>query len=136
MRSIRQRRGLHCADIRTEKSSSKLDLNLSVWLSKRYFCTETAFVRNLFQNGHSSTLIDMLKHSDRLPFQFKHQGFHSHEQTCNVGRAYYCQMINLWDFCLHVCRTCTNMYIVCWWFILILVRHCFVLHSLSYSKAS
>ena len=60
-------RGLHCGDIRTENCSSKLTLNLSDWLSKLCSRIEPAFVRNLFQIGHPSALIDMLKHSARLP---------------------------------------------------------------------
>ena len=40
-------------------------------LSERCFRTEPAlaFVRNLFQNGYPPTMIDMLKHSVRLPEQ-------------------------------------------------------------------
>ena len=54
-------------------------LNLSVWLSEGCFHTEPAFVWNMFQNGYLSTLIDVLKHSVRLPehgFQFKYLQFH------------------------------------------------------------
>ena len=71
--------GANCADIRTDNSSSKLNSNLSVRLSKRSLRTEPASVRNLFQNGYPCTLIEMLKHSVRLPehcFQFKNIELH------------------------------------------------------------
>ena len=58
--------GPHCANIRTENSSSKLNLNLSVLPSERCFRMEHTFVRTLFQNDCPSTLVDMLKHSVRL----------------------------------------------------------------------
>ena len=45
----------------SKTSSSKLNLNLSVGLSQCGFYKEPVIVRNLFQNGHPSTLIDMLK---------------------------------------------------------------------------
>ena len=89
-------RGALCQYQDRNSSSSKLNLNLSVRLSERCLCTEPTSVRNLFQNGYSSTLIDMLKYSLRLPefcVQFKYLEFHSKKQIFNVGRAYYCHLI-------------------------------------------
>ena len=83
------------------------ELTLSVWLSERCFHTEPAFVMNLLQNGYLSILIDMLIHSVRLPehyFQFKYMylEFRSNCQTNNVGRAYYCQLIDMKCKCLYL----------------------------------
>ena len=71
--------GSHCANIRTENSSNKLNLNNSVQLLERY-----AFIWNLFQNGY------MLKQSIRIPdycFQLNNIELHSNEQTFNVGHV-------------------------------------------------
>ena len=70
---------LHFSNIRTEKSSSKLNLNISVQLPERCYHRKLAFVWNLFQKGYTSTLIDMLKHSVQQPqhcFQFTYLEFH------------------------------------------------------------
>ena len=110
-------RGRHCTDIRSENSSSKLNLNLSVWLSKLCFRTEPAIVMNLFQNGYPSTLIDMLMHSVWLPehcFQFKYIEFHSNWKTFNVGRAYYCQLISVYNHRQPPIINIIRMHIMSW----------------------